>query len=265
MIKVALPSKELKRLKLLLEFIDTSILCKILNDNINKKNVMGIFLNKVSSLYISEELNKVIIDSDVVDSNVSKTTARMYIAVLESIREALDTHTLSDSLFIIGGTNQSTAPIDLQTLTEFMQKLKKKYIGTLLPVKLGYGKTSWYTCRGLIVIFAKTPPHKDIHINNLVGDDDIDEIIKNGSREVIYTMNKLDFSFDHLVRGYVPVMVSTISKNHLEYQDAMDILRNDGVYTDKAIIFAHNICKMNVAGALDYKTYRGGNKDDKGI
>ena len=167
MIEIALPSKELKRLKLLLEFIDTSILCKILNDNINKKNVMGIFLNKVSSLYISEESNKVIIDSDVVDSNVSKTTARMYIAVLESIREASDTHALSDSLFIIGGD--------------------------------------------------------------------------------------------------VPVMVSTIPKNHLEYQDAMDILRNDGVYTDKAIRFAHNICKMNVAGALDYKIYKGGNKNDKGI
>lgn len=265
MIEIALPSKELKRLKFLLEFIDVDVFCKILNSNIDVKNVVNVFLNKADSLYVSEETNKIIINSQVVDSDVSKTTARMYIAVLESIHESLNIYTISDSLFIIGGTNRSTAPTDLQTLTEFTGKLKKKYIGNLLPVKMGEGRVSWYTWRGLIVIFAKTPPHQDIHINNLVGDDDIGEIIKNGSREVIYTMNKLDFSFDHLVRGYVPVMVSTVSKNYLEYQDAMDILNNDGKYTDKEIRFSHNIWKMNVAGALDYKIYKGGNKDDKSI
>jgi hypothetical protein len=59
------------------------------------------------------------------------------------------------------------------------------------------------------------------------------------------------FNFDMIFNhGYEDVLVY---KNNGSFISAMDLLKNDGYYTDKEIRKEHNIMKMLVAGCFTFK------------
>lgn len=80
--------------------------------------------------------------------------------------------------------------------------------------------------------------------------------------KIIHTMDCGAFCFDTIKHGILPIVISSFitpddfHKDSLSYIDAYDLSQNkEPRYTDKEIRLTHNIEKLLLAGALDFKKY----------
>ena len=80
--------------------------------------------------------------------------------------------------------------------------------------------------------------------------------------KVIHTMDCGAFCFDIIKEGILPIVITSFitpddfHKDSLSYIDAYDLsLNKEPRYTDKEIRLSHNIKKMLITGALNFKKY----------